>query len=489
MRRFIMVTAAAAAVATLGALSPATAGAAGHALRAGPGASARAGQAASGAGQWLRRYNGAANGRDYASSAAVSRDGRRVFVTGTSQDGKTGRVYATVAYSAATGRKVWARRYISGNAEMPTLVAVSRTRVFVTGTILSPVPDRDHYATVAYSAATGRQLWARPFRGNGPSHAYSIVVNTAGTAVFVTGAGGTVAYRAATGRQLWARRKVRDGFVDSIAVNAAGTAVFVTGLIHGTTAYSAATGRQLWASSSGGNSVAVNHRGTAVFVTGDSLTAYSAATGRQLWARSIPGHAPGLLVAVNAAGTTVFVTGGGVTPADGRMQYATAAYSASTGTQLWASYYSLPGDSFDTATSVVVHPAGTAVFVTGIRQFFGPNLTGDYATVAYDAATGSQLWVRGYAGAADGKYTGFLPPALGRQPGRDQGVLHREQRRLQDPCLQRHHRHNAVGQALPAKGTDVASSIAVSPRGTAVSVTGTSTGPTDSDDGTVAYRS
>jgi PQQ-like domain len=358
MRRFIMVTAAAAAVATLGALSPATADAAGHALRAGPGASGRAGQAASGARQWLRRYNGAANGQDYASS-----------------------------------------------------VAVSRTRVFVTGTILGQL-DKARYATVAYSAATGRQLWVRQYKYG---YAYSIVVNTAGTAVFVTGGGGTVAYRAATGRQLWARRKLRDGRVDSIAVNAAGTAVFVTGLIHGTAAYSAATGRQLWASSSGGNSVAVNHRGTAVFVTGDSLTAYSAATGTQLWARPIPGHAPGLLVAVNAAGTTVFVTGGGVTPADARLQYATAAYSASTGTQLWASYYTLPGDTLDAATSVVVNPAGTAVFVTGIREFFGPNdLLGDYATVAYDAATGSQLWVRGYAGATND--TGFLPPALAVSP-------------------------------------------------------------------------
>ncbi|HUB38178.1 MAG TPA: PQQ-binding-like beta-propeller repeat protein [Streptosporangiaceae bacterium] len=450
MRRFITVTAAAATVATLGALSPAAAGAADHALRAASGASARAGQAGSGARLWFRRYNDPGNGWDSASSVAVSRDGTRVFVTGTSQHGTPGaNDYATVAYTAATGRKLWVRRYISGNAWGPVLVAVSRTRVFVTGTILGKV-DTARYGTVAYSAATGRQLWVRRYKGRtGHSDASSIVVNRRGTAVFVTGLDGTVAYSTATGRQLWARRAV-DGL-----------------------------------------SVAVNHRGTAVFVTLGGTTACNAATGRQLWALDPPlgnGTVSGHSVAVNPAGTTVFVTGTTETQYGPGPEYATAAYSASTGSQLWASYYTPPGDTSDSASSVVVNPAGTAVFVTGIRGLDG---AGDYATVAYDAATGSQLWVRGYAATATDDEGDYVPPALAVSPDGTTVYFTGSSGGYRTLAY-----NAATGTTLwarhysPGKGTDSASSIAVSPRGISVFVTGTSTGRTPVGDyGTIAYRS
>jgi outer membrane protein assembly factor BamB len=373
---------------------------------------------------------------------AVSRAGTRVFVTGISRDGKPGaNDYATVAYSAATGRQLWVRRYISGNAWGAVLVAVSRTRVFVTGTILGN-PDKAGYATVAYSGATGRQLWVRRYNGvPGGAEAWSIVVNRRGTAAFVTGTGATVAYSAATGRQLWARRGV-------------------------------------------GLSVAVNHRETAVFVTGDNTVAYDAATGRQLWVSSGGSFKS---VAVNPAGTAVFVTGTTDNPYGPGPEYATAAYSASTGKRLWASYYTLPGDEHDTASSVVVNPAGTAVFVTGIRE---PDAyTGDYATVAYDAATGSQLWVSGNAGAAQDDEGNFFRPALAVSP--DGATLYFAG---SSGGYQTLAYNAAAGTTLwarnnPAKATDVASAIAVSLRGTAVFVTGTDTGTTAGDYGTIAYRS
>ncbi len=118
--------------------------------------------------------------------------------------------------------------------------------------------------------------------------------------------------------------------------------------------------------------------------------------------------------------------------------YATVAYSAATGRQLWVRRYNRIGaGAFDGASSVAVSPSGTAVYVTGHSS--GRTTGEDYATVAYSAATGRQLWVRRYNG--------------------------------------------------PANGGDGACCVAVSRGGTRVFVTGTSPGRTSGNDyATVAYR-
>ena len=118
--------------------------------------------AATGARLWVQRYNGPASRDDYAGSVAVSPGGTRVFVTGGSRAPGTGQDYATVAYNAATGARLWVQRY-NGPAnrdDHPFSVAVSPggTRVFVTGTSQGTRSHQD-YATLAYNAATGARLW------------------------------------------------------------------------------------------------------------------------------------------------------------------------------------------------------------------------------------------------------------------------------------------------------------------------------------------
>ena len=99
--------------------------------------------AATGARLWVARYNGPANGDDAARSVAVSPGGSTVYVTGGSNPGS-----ATLAYSAATGAQLWLARH---NDMLLAAVAVSPggSRVYVTGLT---GPFHYDYATVAYRA-------------------------------------------------------------------------------------------------------------------------------------------------------------------------------------------------------------------------------------------------------------------------------------------------------------------------------------------------
>ena len=99
--------------------------------------------AATGARLWVARYSGPANGDDAARSVAVSPSGSTVYVTGSSYPGST-----TLAYRAATGTQLWLARH----NDMPfAAVAVSPGggRVYVTGLT---GPFHYDYATVAYCA-------------------------------------------------------------------------------------------------------------------------------------------------------------------------------------------------------------------------------------------------------------------------------------------------------------------------------------------------
>jgi WD40 repeat protein len=488
MRRHILVTAVTAAAATLTALVPAPAAPAG--------AAARATRAAPGAQLWVARYNGPASKQDGAGSMAVSPDGSTVFVTGSSDGGPmTGDDYATAAYNAATGRQLWVSRYNGpGNgeraqdrADAARSVAVSPGggKVFVTGSSKGRGSGYD-YATVAYSAATGRQLWVRRYNGpgNGTDVAFSVAVSPGGRRVFVAG--------------------------DSYGAT--------TGYDYATVAYSTATGRQLWVRRYNGPangtdvalSVAMSPAGTSVFVTGISAdpgganspadyatVAYSTATGGQLWVRRYNGSPArrnvngASWVAVSPAGARVFVTGHSYVRATAD-DYATVAYIAATGKRLWVRRYNGPANSIDGALSVAVSPGGGRVFVTGYS--YDRTGTEDYATVGYSAAGGRQLWVRRYNGPVNGDSAArsvAVSPA-----GTTVYVTGYSYDRtgIEDYATVGY--SAAAGRRLwvsryngTANLRDIACCVAVSPAETTVFVTGSSYGVTTGTDyATVAYR-
>lgn len=402
--------------------------------------------AAPGAVLWASRYTTAGARFDVGRSVVVSPRGDRVFVTGYSEAKHTTTLkfvdYATVAYSAVTGARLWVSRYNgpANGADEAQAVAVSPSgrTVFVTGYSLGAGSEQD-YMTVAYSAATGAQLWASRYNGTGNSYdaASSISVSHTGRTVFVTGlsAGAssgfdyaTVAYDTVTGARLWVRRYngPGNGYDEAHSVTAGnhGPAVFVTGLSEGagsgsdyaTIAYSAVTGAQLWVRRYNGPGndfdeawqAAVSPNSRQVFVTGTSASdtsldyatvAYNATTGGRLWVQRYNGPGSDLdvswSVAVSPLGNRLFVSGTSA-GSGSNLDYATIGYRASTGARLWVRRYNGPGNSTDAARSVAVSLDGKTAFVTGGST--GAGTDRDYATVAYSTATGIRLWVRRYNG-------------------------------------------------------------------------------------------
>ncbi len=442
MRRYITrACVAAAAGVALSTAGVSGASASGPAPRAAPAARVPA-AAGPGAQLWAKRYNGTGNSTDDAQSVAVSPDGTAVFVTGSSPGATSAEDYATVGYNATTGAQLWVSRYNgpANSEDEASSVAVSPDgkTVFVTGYSDGTTAGEVDYATVAYNATTGAQLWAERYVSPDlQGFATSVAASPAGTAVFVTGysssktTGGydyaTVAYNPATGAQLWVKRyngPAGDDFAHAVTVS--GSTVYVTGSSIGTNdgydyatvAYNATTGAQLWVKryngaalgNRGANSVAASPDGQTVFVTGSSYAgsaksydyatvAYDAATGAQLWVKRYNGPGSGddqaYSVAPSPDGTVVFVTGYSAGATAGEVDYATVGYDAATGAQLWVKRYAglARGGIGTQAYSVAVNPNGATVYVTGES---GNDAV--YATVAYSAATGAQQWVKTYTG-------------------------------------------------------------------------------------------
>jgi hypothetical protein len=332
--------------------------------------------ASTGAKLWAKLYNGTGNADDYARDLRVSRDGTMVFVTGYSTGSTSGYDYATVAYDASTGAKLWAKRLNgTGDADdYAKALGVSRdgTMVFLTGYSTGSTSGGD-YATVAYDASTGAKLWAKRYNGtgNGSDSASAVGASIDGAMVFVTGYStgstsgydyATVAYDAFTGAKLWAKRYNGTGNSSAVAnalgVSPDGSEVFVTG-------YSSVSASDV----------------------GYATVAYDASTGAKLWAKLYNGSGNGndfaFALGVSPDGAMVFVTGFSTETTSG-IDYATVAYDASTGAKLWAKRYDGTGNAEDYASALGVSPDGSEVFVTG--QSAGSTSGNDYATAAYGVA-------------------------------------------------------------------------------------------------------
>ena len=306
----------------------------------------------------------------------------------------------------------------------------------------------------------------------------------------------------------------------ALGVSPDGAKVFVTGESQGagtgddyaSVAYDASTGAQLWASrydgpASSGDApyaLGVSPDGAAVYVTGSgygqgtgpdyATVAYDTSSGAELWVSRYDGPVHnidfGTSLGVSPDGAEVFVTGESTGSGTGS-DYSTVAYEAATGAQLWVSRYDGPGGLVDEAFSLGVSPEGARVFVTG--ETGGSTSDEDYTTISYDASTGAQLWVRRYNGPANSR---DIAESLAVSPDGTKVVVTGRSDASNGYADYATVAYDAsTGAKLwvrrydgPGDKTDIAHAVVLSPDGTSVFVTGESTGSTtDEDYTTIAY--
>jgi DNA-binding beta-propeller fold protein YncE len=327
---------------------------------------------------WERTYEGPAGLWDTACCMAVSPDGSRVFVTGTS-DTQEGTVSATVAYSATDGTRLWSRRFsLQRERESATAIAASPdgSTVVVAGTTLVTGPlgvtDKD-IVTVGLSADDGSVLWSSRFAGTAErdDRPWDVVIGPASRRVVVVG----------TSRGAETFSDVR-----ALAYTAS------TGVLMWTTGYDG-PGRS-WDL---GRVAVVSGDGRTVIVTGyggegpaarDFLTlGLEAGSGRLSWTRRFEGPVVGqdraLAVAPADEGATAVVTGWATTEGAFRgADFQTVAYSTA-GKQMWSATFDSTLDlDVDQACCVVASDGAVTAFVLGRAGLTDWTLT----VVAYEIA-------------------------------------------------------------------------------------------------------
>ncbi len=315
-------------------------------------------------------------------TATASPDGTTLFITGGAYNGfpvgATDSQLMTVAFDTADGSVRWASHWDArtDGTDNGKAIAVSPdgAEVYVSGVTTSARGDLD-YVTVGYSAVDGSELWSAVYAGpkeGGSDAVFGLAVNPVQDLLYVTGwSDGVVEYDADYGTVAYALGHGTAGEGDGPGNGKGkdkpkkkpgkGSGGAAAGPTAGTVAWVARYDGLGQNRSDRGDAVTVSPDGARVFVTGDSYAG----------------------------------KGGG------DYDYATVAYDAATGEQLWQSRYSGVGGGFNSANRIV---AGAQLVLVSGQSKGAANEGNDAVTVAYDAVTGAQRWVAAVAPARSDDY-------------------------------------------------------------------------------------
>ncbi|MFA5860663.1 MAG: WD40 repeat domain-containing protein [Candidatus Thermoplasmatota archaeon] len=203
---------------------------------------------------WNQTYDAAGLYQvDQGVALALSSDGSTIYVTGQSYGAGTSEDILTIAYDAATGATRWISRFdgTGHDVDRPTAIALSPdgSRVFVTGSSVGWLTGVG-YVTLAYDTNDGTQLWQERYDNSGSAHpdnAKAIALSPDGDTVVVTGGSSlgaageemgvqTIAYDVQTGDVVWnARYFTRAPDAASITIDPTGTRAYVAGQSYSTT--------------------------------------------------------------------------------------------------------------------------------------------------------------------------------------------------------------------------------------------------------------
>ena len=437
---------------------------------------------------------------------AVSPDGTTVVATGGAYDafpvGATNSRIVTVAYDAATGVERWSQTWYNNSNETDNGVVVAFApdghAVYVGG-ITMPSPGELDYVTIAYDAADGTQRWVQTYRGlgaGGTNSLYDLAVSPDGKQVYVTGesAGAreyevdyaTVAYDASTGSQLWASRS-QPTFVDRAYCLAVDTDhVYVTGDSYTgpggadyqalTVALRAGDGSVDWQQRLGGSGYnggqAIAAGAGRVIVTtqspsngpGEGLTAltaaYDAATGQQLWVTALAEPvrsqlANDLSIAPDGRRVYLIASSRPAIPDTALDDQEVVAYNMIDGSTAWSVHLDSGTGNALTGAKVTVTPDGSSLLtlgqITRSANPLGPADQDIYDSLVVALPTGPLSGtITTVAGGMAGKTPGLLSPVT------PMGVLYDGQGNIYFADLF----HGAVrridrsGNVNPVAGTD-----------------------------------